>query len=900
MNLIKSLDIKSKFLSFFEENNHLKISDSSIIPKNDPTLLFINSGMAPLKRFFTGEETPKSKRLCNIQPCIRTIDIDQVGDKHHLTSFQMLGSWSIGDYFKEDAIKLAYKFLTEYIKIPKEKLYVTIFGGDSELGLEQDNEAKNCWISVGVPEDHIVACPKEDNFWGPTSETGPCGPCTEVFFDTEDEAGTKYIPGQHFDTQKRYIEIWNAGVFMQFNKNQDGSYSKLKFKSVDTGAGLERLAMVLNNLETVYDTDLLKPIKDQITSQLGNSDSIPQREILIMTDHLRTACLILSEKVKPSNEGRGYIPRKLIRKCILITTKSKIFDFDFKKILEFIINTYKHMFKNFEINQNYILETFQKEYEQFSKVITVGLEKLDLIKQNSQNNHLTNDFQINSEEIFELVTTFGLPFDIIKDYSQENNLSIDEIGYKQKLEEHKNISRNLQNSKNNIKNLDLKFLNQISPTVFEGYTALKTTSKILNLIDKDNLPINKAAFDNSIGIILENTVFYAESGGQCSDIGLIYSDNFKFEVTDVQKTSSGVYIHFGKILSGEINFELNDQSNNCTNKVFVEVDSDSRQALANNHTAVHLLHSALRNIYGQELHQAGSKVEKDKLRFDFNCEQKIDSENVFKIEQLVNKYIRENADVSTEIKSLDDAVKDGAMALFEDKYSQEVRVVSIKHKNNTLENNNLENKYISQELCGGTHTPQTGNIGLFVILSAEGIGKGMKRISALTGQEAIKYIQEQSNLIKNVSQKLSVKPDKILDKISSLQSNKNSSKNKVSSNTSPDQLSYQTYEVSSQQKIALVCHDEFDKSLKDSAMALSDKLQAPVIYLGGENQKQILIACTKNISDKFPANNLLNQILTAIGEGKGGGSSRMASGGGITVSFDKFKDKFKKVLKKYK
>ncbi len=875
MELIKSSDIKSKFLEFFEQNNHLKISDSSIIPKNDPTLLFINSGMAPLKRFFTGEQIPQSKRLCNIQPCIRTIDIDQVGDKHHLTSFQMLGSWSIGDYFKEDAIKLAYKFLTESMNIPKEKLYVTIFGGDDSLGLEEDLEAKNCWLSVGVPEDHIISCPKEDNFWGPTSETGPCGPCTEVFYDTGDESGIKYIPGHYFDTQKRYIEIWNAGVFMQFNKNQDGSYSKLKFKSVDTGAGLERLAMVLNNQKTVYDTDLLKPIKDEIINQIEkcNAAGISEREILIMTDHLRTVCLILSEKVVPSNEGRGYIPRKLLRKCIIMVAKSNILNFDFNSILNFIINKYSYMFKNFLVNKNYILKTFEKEYKQFVKVITVGLEKLESIKQ--KDSETTKHFQINADEIFELVTTFGLPFDIIKDYCQENNLTLDQDGYDQKLKEHKNISKNSQNAKNNIKDLNLNFLKDVPATVFEGYDSLKTNSKILNIINKENSLINKASKDDFIGIVSENTVFYAESGGQCSDVGVIFNDSFKIQITDVQKTSSGIFIHFGKVLSGEINLENEIQ-------ISMVVDRITRQKLSNNHTSVHLLHSALRTMFGQELHQSGSKVEKERLRFDFNYDKKINTEDIFKIEQLVNSYIRKNLDVITQVKSINEAIEDGAIALFESKYSQKVRVVSVQDNSEDQENNLKTD--ISKELCGGTHTSKTGNIGLFIITSVEGIGKGIKRVCAVTGEEAISYLQEQSNLIKNISQKLLVKPEKILDKILSLQSKQN---NSCKMQPSENKLSYEVKVTKSGLKIAFINHKEFNKSLRDNIISLADKLDFPVVYLAGEKTKQILVASSKKNSEQQSANKILNDVLSKT-SGKGGGSSRIASGGGITTNTQEF------------
>lgn len=854
-NLIKSIDIKEKFLKFFEDNSHLKISNSSIIPKNDPTLLFINSGMAPLKRFFTGEETPVSKRLCNIQPCIRTIDIDEVGDKHHLTSFQMLGSWSIGDYFKKDAISLAFRFLTQYLKIPKEKLFVSIFGGDPELGLEEDEEARQYWLEVGVEADHIVSCPKEDNFWGPTSETGPCGPCTEIFYDTGDENGVVYKPGGYFDTKKRYIEIWNAGVFMQFNKNKDGSFSKLKFKSVDTGAGLERLAMVLNQKETVYDTDLLLPIKNKIIENLDKNTAVSNREILIMTDHLRTVCLILSEKVQPSNEGRGYIPRKLIRKCILITTKAGEINFDFKSVLEFIINNYKNIFPNFETNKDYIINTFQKEYDQFIKVITTGLEKLKIIK-DSKNN-------IDATEAFELVTTFGLPIDIIKDFSQENNLVLDEKGFYQKLSDHKNISKNSKDNKNKISKSDFEFLNKFNKTIFEGYESLETRSKILNIIDFENKSIETASAQDKVGLVLDKTVFYAESGGQCSDVGYIYNNNLKIKISDVQKTSNGVYLHFGEIVSGSININSDDLFVN------LEVDKETRQALSNNHTCVHLLHSALRSIYGNELHQAGSKVEKEKLRFDFNCELKIEGDDISKIETIVNNYIQQNLEIKTENKSLEKAIEDGAIALFENKYSEQVRVVSISN--------------ISKELCGGTHTSRTGNIGLFIILSVEGIGKGIKRIVAVTGQEALKYIQDQIILIKNISKTLGVKPEKISEKILDLKNSKNSGKQDIKSNNNYN--NYDIKKTSSGVEIAFIFEDEFNKSARDNIIEIADKINGVAIYFS-KNQQQVLVASAKNIFNKheeYKAKNILSKILSSF-SGRGGGSDRVASGGGIIIN----------------
>lgn len=702
MKVLSSTEIKNKFINFFKSQDHLQISDSSIIPKNDPTLLFINSGMAPLKSYFTGEQKPPCPRLCNAQPCIRTIDIDSIGDKHHLTSFQMLGSWSFGDYFKEKAIELAFKFLTEHLEIPKERLYVTVFSGDKELNLSLDQEAYNAWKSVGIPENRIVKCGREDNFWGPTAETGPCGPCTEVFYDTGD--GLEYVPGGEFDTKNRYIEIWNAGVFMQFNKNADGTFSRLGFNSVDTGAGLERLAMVMGGYKSVYETDLLLPIKECILNGLESSQSLPERDILILTDHLRTVSLILSERIVPSNEGRGYIPRKLIRRCMMITSKNKLANFDFTKVIKFILERYCELFPNFRKNFDFIIKEFKNEYDQFRKVLSSGLERLESI--------FSSGKELSADDAFDLVTTYGLPFDLIKQYTEERNFTLDEVGFENKIKIHKEKSKssNLESARSEIKELS-KLLETGAPTIFEGYEALDSTAKVIHIINQRKM-VERAVEGESICLVLDKSCMYAESGGQCADKGYIIGENFKVNVKDVQKTPSGVIVHFGTVEYGEVTENV---------KVKIEVNRLRREEISANHTAVHLLQSALRNIYGTDIHQAGSKVEDKKLRFDFNYDGTFKEEEIENIENQVNKYIRKNLDRKVEVKDLSEALKDGAMALFESKYGEKVRVVSYEN--------------VSRELCGGTHIKKTGDIGLFIIISVEGIGKGLKRITAITGKE---------------------------------------------------------------------------------------------------------------------------------------------------------------------
>lgn len=833
MEKLSSMEIKNKFLSFFKERGHMEITNSSIIPKNDPTLLFINSGMAPIKNYFTGVEKPPCPRLCDIQSCIRTIDIDSVGDKHHLTSFQMLGSWSINDYFKEKAIALAFEFLTKYLNIPKEKLYVTVFSGDKDLDLPLDEEAYEYWKKVGMPEDHIVKCGKEDNFWGPTAETGPCGPCTEIFYDTGE--GLKYVPGGEFDTKKRYIEIWNAGVFMQLNKNADGTFSRLSFTSVDTGAGLERIAMVLGGYSTVYDTDLLNPIKKFIESNIPSGSSICAKDILIMTDHLRTATLILSEKVPPSNEGRGYIPRKLLRRCMMITAKNKIWDFDFSGVANFIIEKYSELFANFSKNKNYIIDEFKKEQEQFGKVLKNGLERLEQIKLSSKN--------ISSDEAFELVTTYGLPFDIICGYAEENGMNVDKKGFENKINEHKEKSKNVHGSSENanLKNI-LKQFEDCKATEFVGYDISECQCNVLKVLKEDE----------NVYIALDKTPFYAESGGQCADTGAVFGENCDIKIEDVKKLSNGTFVHIGKIISGNIE---------NSPAVTAKIDMNRRKKIANNHSAVHLLQSALQKVYGKNLHQAGSKVEENKLRFDFNYDNTLSEEEIFEIEKIVNGYIRDNLARNVEIKKLSDAISDGAMALFENKYGDNVRVVSFGE--------------VSKELCGGTHTDRTGNIGLFCVLSAEGIGKGIKRITAVTGDEALTYIQNKVKDLNELARILKVKPEMAAEKAKKELLERSNKKPEVKS-VSKEDIKY--IGNCSGLKIGYIRVQEHYKKLSSDIAKISDEVGCVVVCLSGDDKKQVIVAVSDDMMPKHFANDILKSIMEKIG-GKGGGNKKLATGG---------------------
>lgn len=850
MDNISSRQIRDKFLNFFQNKDHLLIGHSSIIPKNDPTLLFINSGMAPIKSFFTGEEKPKSPRLCNIQPCIRTIDIDEIGDKHHLTSFQMLGSWSINDYFKKEAVSLAFDFLVNHLNISVDKLYATVFAGDKSMGIPRDNDSLKYWEMVGIPKDHIVLCGREDNFWGPTSDVGPCGPCTEVFYDTG--VGNRYTPGGEFDTKNRYIEIWNAGVFMQFNKNADGTYSELEFTSVDTGAGLERLSMVINGKSSVYDTDLLEPIKSHIENSIVSLDKISQRDIRILTDHLRTISLVLSEGVKPSNEGRGYIPRKLIRKCVMIVNKSGVKNFSFGSTVSFIIDKYSDIYPEFVNNKNIVLSELKGECNQFNKILTSGVERLNKIKNKSN--------FVSGDEVFDLVTTYGVPIEIIKDYSDTWGLNIDEKSFNDKLETHKKISRKLvEEDRYRELNINTERLKNVEQTEFTGYEVSECESKVIKTFSSSGDETNILRKGDKVVLVLDKTCMYGESGGQCADKGYIFNNDMKVTINDVKKTKEGVFLHIGVVEEGIGEFDKS---------VSVKIDNNRRNKLEKNHSCIHLLHSALREILGKGVHQCGSKVEETSMRFDFNYDKIINQEEIFKIENLVNSYVRSNLERKIEIKSLSEAVKEGAIALFENKYSDKVRVISFGG--------------ISKELCGGTHTNMTGNIGLFVILSIENIGKGVKRVAAVSGEEALKYVQNRVSIVDKMSRLIKVRPEQIEEKIQKILFTNETKKQDNISGISMKDINYIN---NLKYKCAYIVKDGYSKTFTDDSINIADNIGGVFMCISGVDKKRIILSIGSKLTDEIRANELLKLMMNDI-NGKGGGNERTASGG-VEINIDR-------------
>jgi len=845
MKKLSSTEIREKFLDYFEKNDHLKIKPASIVPENDPTLLFINSGMAPLKNYFLGREVPPSPRLVNFQPCIRTKDIDDVGDRHHLTIFEMMGSWSIGDYYKERACELAYNLLVKELGFPPERLFFTVYGGNESIGIKPDFESVEAWKKCGVPEDHIVML-GDDNFWGPAGDTGPCGPCTEVFFDCGPEYGPEYKPGGHFDDVSRYIEIWNAGVFMELNKNKDGTFKPLPLKSVDTGSGLERLAMVMGGHDSVYDTDLLKPLVD-LSRELIKSDDIATNRML--SDHMRATVMILAEGVLPSNEGQGYIPRRLIRKCVAACISRGVGHPDFSKHVDKTIEILGDNYPQLKSAREAILYNLSQEVDEFVPTVRNGLEMIaSELKANKKSNEL-----FPGKIAFELVTTHGLPLEVIKAELNSKKIPFDEKGFEECYEEHRKtsrvISRKGSTSEDQAK-VEEAFLSEEN-TEFTGYDRLRDLSTVVKIYSSDNETIYFSTF---------KTPFYAESGGQAGDIGYASTSNGKVEIVDTIKIK-GTYVHVGHLIEGK--FAEGDQ-------VELIIDERNRKASMRNHTATHLLHSALHKVIGTHAIQKGSSVSADRLRFDFQNPGAVSKDELEKVEQLVNSWIMSNNSKATDLCGYEEAIEKGAMALFGEKYDSEVRVVSFGHE--------------SVELCGGTHVNATGDIGLFLITGETSVAKGIRRIEAVTGEKAILLMQERAKFLREASDELKVKPEEIASKIKELRIEMKTKIKEAKENAGSTALEKEIkLEVSGVKFFAGVTAGD-PNDLKTMGDDLINRGEYQLVCLAGKDDKSVkaFVWSSDSLNNKVKAGDALKNILEVIG-GRGGGKPQFAQGGSPEV-----------------
>ena len=844
---MKSSDIRNAFLDFFEQQGHERLASSSLVPGNDPTLLFTNAGMVPFKELFLGNETRSYKRATTSQRCVRAggkhNDLENVGytARHH-TFFEMLGNFSFGDYFKIEAMQFAWTFLTEVMGLPEEKLWVTVY--------EEDDEAADIWLKeMGISAERFSRLGKKDNFWS-MGDTGPCGPCTEIFYDHgEDVAGGP--PGSPEEDGDRYIEIWNL-VFMQFDRSVDGTMTPLPKPSVDTGMGLERIAAVMQGVHNNYEIDLFQSLLNKAAEVVGESDTT-NTSLRVIADHIRSCSFLISDGVIPSNEGRGYVLRRIIRRAIRHGHSLGMKEAFFHKIVSALVAEMGDAYPELVARQAQIEQVLAKEEEQFAKTLDQGMQIFERDLSELKGN------EIPGETIFRLYDTYGFPVDLTADIARERNLIMDVAGFEQAMQEQRERARAASSF-----DVDMR-----ADVVFEGETdfcgyELLTEQCTISALVKDGGTVDAIAEGDGAVVVLESTPFYAESGGQVGDVGTLQCGDAVFRVTNTIK-QAGSHLHQGLVEKGR--FTVGEM-------VVAEVDTRKRQATALNHSATHLLHAALRDVLGEHVAQKGSLVSPDRLRFDFSHFEAVTAQQLSAIEAMVNDKIQANSAVATEVMALDDAMNSGVTALFGEKYSDEVRVLTMADG-------------FSVELCGGTHVNRTGDIAVFKIVSESGVAAGVRRIEALTGNAALTHYQAIEQGLTEIAGVLKSAPEQTVEKVRQL-ATKNRElekelaalKAKMATSTGRD-LASEAIELKGVKVLAHAFDGVDGKTLLSTMDQLKSKLGSAVIVLATANGDKVSLVAgvTKDVTGRVKAGELVNMVASQVG-GKGGGRPDMAQAGG--------------------
>ena len=856
-------ELRRMYLEFFESKDHLAMKSFSLVPHNDNSLLLINAGMAPLKPYFTGQEIPPRRRVTTCQKCIRTGDIENVGKTaRHLTFFEMLGNFSFGDYFKHEAIAWSWEFLTKVLGLEEDRLYPSIYG--------EDEEAFEIWNKeIGVPADRITRFYRDpetgecDNFW--EHGAGPCGPCSEIYYDRGEKYGCGKPDCKVGCDCDRFMEVWN-NVFTQFNGDGKGGYEELDQKNIDTGMGLERLAVVMQDVDSVFDIDTMKAIRDKVCEMSGKTyqtDAIDDISIRLITDHIRSSTFMVSDGIMPSNEGRGYVLRRLIRRAARHGRMLGIDGLFLAKLSETVINESKDGYPELDEKKDFIFRVLTQEEEKFNKTIDQGLSILADMQAEMEKN---NQKVLSGEDAFKLYDTYGFPVDLTQEILEEKGFSIDEDGFKAAMEEQRTKARNARKVTNYM-GADVTVYESIDPgitTQFVGYDHLVHSSKVTVMTTETE--ITEALSDGEIGtIFVEETPFYATMGGQNADTGWIRTDNFEFVVEDTVKMLGGKVGHIGKVTKGMVK---------TGDTVKLTVDAPKRQAIAKNHSATHLLQKALREVLGTHVEQAGSDVNADRLRFDFSHFSAMTKEEIEKVEAIVNEKIAEAIPVVTEIMTLEEAKKTGAMALFGEKYGDSVRVVRMGD--------------FSTELCGGTHVSNTSAIAAFKIVSESGVAAGIRRIEALTSDAVFAYYDKIEESLEKAATLLKTSPSEVIDKIGhllaevkTLQSENESLKSKAAKEALGDVMD-QVTEIKGVKVLAARADGVDMNGLRELGDQLKEKLGEGVIVLASENEGKVnLIAMATDTAMKQGAHagNLIKSIAAKVGGG-GGGRPNMAQAGG--------------------
>ncbi|MBR3870985.1 MAG: alanine--tRNA ligase [Clostridia bacterium] len=839
-------EIREKYLSFFESKGHLRMPSFSLVPKNDPSLLLINSGMAPLKRYFTGQEVPPRKRVTTCQKCIRTPDIERVGKTaRHGTFFEMLGNFSFGDYFKKEATAWSWEFLTKVMEIPVDKIWVSIY--------EEDDEAFEIWTkNVGVSPERIVRLGKEDNFW--EHGTGPCGPCSEIYIDRGPEKGCGK-PGCAVGCDcDRYVEVWN-NVFTQFDRDEAGNYNRLEHPNIDTGMGLERLACVMQGVDNMFEVDTIADIIKEIAKITGveyGKDNDKDVSVRVITDHIRGTTMMIADGVIPSNEGRGYVLRRLIRRAArhgrLLGLKEPFLYELCNKVIEQSGGAYPELREK----QDYIRKLIYNEELSFNQTIDQGLSILasyiDEVKANGGS-------ELSGEQAFKLYDTYGFPLDLTKDIAEEKGISVNEEDFAVMMDAQKKRARDAHNAKNESAWAE-DILGKVNTpeTVFVGYTENTAEGKVLAIINGDEI-VTAASEGDSVTIITDKTPFYGESGGQVGDSGVITNDGFAAEVTDCKKTHDKKFLHIAKVTKGQV--AVGDT-------VTLAIDTDRRKSIMRNHSAAHLLQAALRNTLGTHVEQAGSYVDESRVRFDFTHFASVTADELKAVEDFVNNAILEN--ITNEMKEMpiEEAKKLGAMALFGEKYGDVVRVVKMGD--------------ISTEFCGGTHVSNSGKIGLFKIISETSVAAGVRRIEGTTGLNVISLLNEKQNVIDNVaktfkagSHEVEAKAKQLDKELKEAQKEIESLNSKLAGSASDDILK-SAIEVGGL-KIVTAKIKGAAPELRTMGDTIRDKEETAVAVLVGEagGKATVLVACGKKaVAAGVAAGKVIAKVAEITGGGGGG------------------------------
>jgi alanyl-tRNA synthetase len=845
---MKSSEIRSQFLDYFKSKGHTVVASSPLVPGNDPTLLFANAGMVQFKDVFLGRERRSYVRAASSQRCVRAggkhNDLENVGytARHH-TFFEMLGNFSFGDYFKRDAIKYAWEFLTGVLKIPADKLWVTVYA--------EDNEAAEIWLKdIEFPEERFARISTMDNFWQ-MGDTGPCGPCTEIFYDH----GPSILggpPGSKDADGDRYVEIWNL-VFMQYNRDETGTLNPLPKPSVDTGMGLERVAAVMQGVHSNYEIDLFKELINA-AARATHSKNLSSNSLKVIADHIRACSFLIVDGVIPGNEGRGYVLRRIIRRAIRHGYKLGQKQPFFHLLVADLVKAMGEAYPELTSSAQRTTEVLKQEEERFAETLENGMEVLEAALH-------AEDRMLDGETVFKLYDTFGFPLDLTADIARERGITVDFAGFEEAMGRQRERAR-----------AAAKFSMQGSveysgrATEFHGYETLKLDAKVVALY-VEGAAVKRVAQGQRAIVVLDRTPFYAESGGQVGDRGNFFghaTPRASFRVEDTQKIQAEVFGHHGTLTGGEL--RLSDT-------VTAEVDMNLRIRTMHNHSATHLMHSALRQVLGTHVLQKGSLVDEFKTRFDFSHNQPMTTEQIRAVENLVNREIRRNEAAESRIMKYDDAIKSGAMALFGEKYGDVVRVMRMGD--------------FSTELCGGTHVSRTGDIGFFKIVSESGVAAGIRRVEAVTGEGALEYVQEQdarmqeaATSLKAQPQELTLKINQIIENVRTLERELARLKSKLAASQGDDLIN-QVVEVKGIKVLAATLEGADAKTLRETVDNLKEKLKSCAVVLGSsEGGKVTLIAgVTSDLIAKIKAGDLVNHVAQQVG-GKGGGRADLAQAGG--------------------